>query len=38
VREAMLKGDDVDKEKVEEIIAIRETTKTGKRVHRKTHG
>lgn len=37
VRETMLK-DNVDKEKVEELIAIRDKTKTGKRVHRKTHG
>lgn len=37
VRETMLK-DNVDKDKVEELIAIRDKTKTGKRVHRKTHG
>ena len=38
VREEMLKDENADVEKVEELIAIRDTTKTGKRVHRKTHG
>ena len=38
VRETMLKEEGVDKEKVEELIAIRDLTKSGKRVHRKTHG
>jgi hypothetical protein len=38
VREEMLKDDNADKEKVEELIAMRDKTKAGKRVHRKTHG
>lgn len=33
-----MKDENADKEKVEEIIAIRDTTKSGKRVHRKIHG
>jgi len=37
-REEMLKDENADVEKVEELIARRDTTKTGKRVHRKTHG
>lgn len=38
VREEMMKEGNADEKKVEEIIAIKEKTKTGKRVHRKTHG